>query len=58
MKIDEFRPEYTGKMNYYLSLLDCLDHRDNENRPIGIILCAEKERLQVELICLRSMGNP
>ena len=42
LKIGEFRPEYAGKMNYYLSLLDRLERREDENRSIGIILCAEK----------------
>ena len=41
LKIGEFKPEYAGKMNYYLSLLDRLERREDENRSIGIILCAE-----------------
>ena len=52
MKIGEFRPEYAGKMNYYLSL-----RREDENRSIGIILCAEKDRVEVEL-ALEEMGKP
>lgn len=44
LKIGEFKPEYAGKMNYYLSLLDRLERREGENRSIGIILCAEKDR--------------
>lgn len=42
LKIGPFRPEYAGKMNYYLSLLDRLERGVGENRSIGIILCAEK----------------
>ena len=57
LKIGEFRPEYAGKMNYYLSLLDRLERRDDENRSIGIILCAEKDRVEVEL-ALEDMGKP
>lgn len=57
MKIGEFKPEYAGKMNYYLSLLDRLERREDENRSIGIILCAEKDRVEVEL-ALEEMGKP
>ena len=57
MKIGEFKPEYAGKMNYYLSLLDRLERREDENRSIGIILCAEKDNIEVEL-ALEDMGKP
>ena len=57
LKIGEFKPEYAGKMNYYLSLLDRLERRDDENRSIGIILCAEKDHLEVEL-ALEGMSKP
>ncbi|MGN0209538.1 MAG: PDDEXK nuclease domain-containing protein [Muribaculaceae bacterium] len=57
LKIGEFKPENAGKMNYYLSLLDRLERRDDENRSIGIILCAEKDRVEVEL-ALEDMGKP
>ena len=57
MKIGEFKPEYAGKMNYYLSLLDRLERGEEENRSIGIILCAEKDRVEVEL-ALEDMGKP
>lgn len=57
LKIGEFKPEYAGKMNYYLSLLDRLERQDDENRSIGIILCAEKDKVEVEL-ALEDMGKP
>ena len=57
LKIGAFKPEYAGKMNYYLSLLDRLERREDENRSIGIILCAEKDNLEVEL-ALEEMGKP
>ena len=57
LKIGEFRPEYAGKMNYYLSLIDRLERREDENRSIGIILCAGKDRVEVEL-ALEDMGKP
>lgn len=49
LKIGEFKPEYVGKMNYYLSLLDRLERSEDENRSIGIILCATKDSVEVEL---------
>ncbi len=49
LKIGKFIPEYAGKMNYYLSLLDRIERQENENPSIGIILCAEKDHLEVEL---------
>ena len=57
LKIGAFKPEYAGKMNYYLSLLDRLERGEDENRSIGIILCAEKDRVEVEL-ALEDMGKP
>lgn len=57
LKIGEFVPEYAGKMNYYLSLLDRLEKQPDENPSIGIILCAEKDNVQVEL-ALEDMGKP
>ena len=49
LKIGKFIPEYAGKMNYYLSLLDRLERQEDENPSIGIILCAEKDHVDVEL---------
>lgn len=57
LKIGAFKPEYAGKMNYYLSLLDRLERGQDENRSIGVILCAEKDRVEVEL-ALEDMGKP
>lgn len=49
LKISEFMPEYVSKMNIYLSLLDRLERGKDENPSIGIILCAEKDNVEVEL---------
>lgn len=49
LKIGEFQAEYVGKMNLYLSLLDKIEKGENENPSIGIILCAEKDNVEVEL---------
>ncbi len=57
LKIGEFKPEYVGKMNFYLSLLDKLEKSPDENPSIGIILCAEKDHLEVEL-ALQDVNKP
>ena len=57
LKIGEFKPEYVGKMNFYLSLLDKLEKAPDENPSIGIILCAEKDHLDVEL-ALQDVNKP
>lgn len=49
LKIGAFQAEYVGKMNLYLSLLDRLEKGENENPSIGIILCADKDHLDVEI---------
>lgn len=49
LKISEFMPEYVSKMNLYLSLLDRLERGKDENPSIGIILCAEKDNVEIEL---------
>jgi predicted nuclease of restriction endonuclease-like (RecB) superfamily len=48
IKKGKFKPEYIGKMNYYLSGLDDLVRLPHENSSIGIILCKEKNDKKVE----------
>jgi predicted nuclease of restriction endonuclease-like (RecB) superfamily len=57
LKIGEFKPEYIGKMNFYLGLLDKTEKKKNENPSIGIILCADKDHLDVE-IALQDIHKP
>lgn len=57
LKIGDFKAEYVGKMNLYLSLLDQQEKGENENQSIGIILCADKDHLDVE-IALRDINKP
>ncbi len=57
LKIGSFKPEYVGKMNFYLGLLDKLEKQSEENSSIGIILCADKDHLDVE-IALQDVGKP
>lgn len=57
LKIGAFKPEYVGKMNFYLGLLDRLEKQPDENPSIGIILCADKDHLDVE-IALQDINKP
>jgi predicted nuclease of restriction endonuclease-like (RecB) superfamily len=57
LKIGSFKAEYVGKMNLYLSLLDRFEKGENENQSIGIILCADKDHLDVE-IALQDINKP
>ena len=57
LKIGSFKAEYVGKINLYLSLLDKLEKGENENQSIGIILCADKDHLDVE-IALQDINKP
>jgi predicted nuclease of restriction endonuclease-like (RecB) superfamily len=57
LKIGSFKAEYVGKMNLYLSLLDKLEKGENENQSLGIILCADKDHLDVE-IALQDINKP
>ncbi|AIL66144.1 hypothetical protein NOVO_09175 (plasmid) [Rickettsiales bacterium Ac37b] len=57
LKRKEFKPEYLGKMQFYLSALDDLVRLDDENPSIGIIVCEEKSRTMVEYT-LRDVNKP
>ena len=48
LKVGEFLPEFVGKMQFYLTTLDRQVRQEDENPPIGIILCKEKSRTIVE----------
>ncbi len=48
LKIEKFRPESVGKMQFYLTALDRQVRQEDENPSIGIILCKEKNRTIVE----------
>jgi len=56
LKIDQFQPEYLGKMNFYLEALDRDHKKPNENPSIGVILCAGKEDEVVEFAMSRSLS--
>jgi predicted nuclease of restriction endonuclease-like (RecB) superfamily len=57
LKIGPFEPEFTGKMDFYLNLLNEKERAPDDQPSIGIILCAEKDNLEVEF-ALKTKGNP
>jgi len=57
LKTGAFKPEYAGKMDFYLELLNDTEKAEDDNPSIGIILCAEKDKLEVE-VSLRTKTNP
>lgn len=48
LKIGEFKPEFVGQLQFYLTALDKQVKVDAENSSIGIIICKEKDRIVVE----------
>ena len=48
LKNKDFEPEFAGKLNFYLTLIDKSLKRPNENPTIGILLCRGKDNLEVE----------
>ena len=57
LKMEAFKPEFAGKMNFYLSAVDDqLRHRDDQP-SIGLLLCKERNRLIVEY-ALRDVKKP
>jgi predicted nuclease of restriction endonuclease-like (RecB) superfamily len=52
LKIGKFEAKHKGQMELYLGWLDRYERQEGENAPIGLILCAEKSREQIELLPL------
>jgi predicted nuclease of restriction endonuclease-like (RecB) superfamily len=57
LKTGKFKPEYAGKLNFYLSAVDELLKMEQDNATIGIILCKEKNKLIAEY-SLKDMTKP
>lgn len=57
LKIGAFEPEHAGKMDFYLNLLNDRERAPDDQASIGIILCAEKDDVEVEY-ALKSKVNP
>jgi len=57
LKDKDFKPEYAGKMNFYLSAVDDLLKHSNDNPSIGLILCKTKDQVLAEY-ALRDVTKP
>src|SRR3982074_1465377 len=54
LKGDEFKPEYLGKLEFYLEALDRDVRKSHENPSIGVLLCASKDNEVVEYALSRA----
>jgi len=57
LKVEAFKPEFAGKMNFYLNAVDDLLRHADDQPPIGLILCKERNHVTVEF-SLRGMDQP
>ena len=57
LKNTKFMPEYTGKLNFYLSAVDTLVKDETDNATIGILLCKDKNNIEAEF-ALRDINKP
>jgi predicted nuclease of restriction endonuclease-like (RecB) superfamily len=57
LKVGAFEPEHAGKMDFYLNLLNDKERAPEDNPSIGIILCAQKDDVEVEY-ALKTKQNP
>ncbi len=57
LKTGDFKPEYAGKLNFYLSAIDGELKKDTDNPTIGLLLCKSKNNLIAEY-SLRDMNKP
>lgn len=57
LKTTEFKPEYAGKLNFYLSAVDKYIKDENDNPTFGILLCKDKKKVTAEL-ALKDINKP
>jgi|AntRauTorckE5430_2_1112549.scaffolds.fasta_scaffold01678_3 predicted nuclease of restriction endonuclease-like (RecB) superfamily len=57
LKTDVFKPEYAGKLNFYLSAVDDLVRQEEDKPTIGLLLCKNKNNIVVEY-ALRDVNKP
>jgi predicted nuclease of restriction endonuclease-like (RecB) superfamily len=48
LKVEAFKPEFAGKMNFYLAAVDTQLEHAGDNPPIGLMLCKEHNKIIVE----------
>lgn len=57
LKTGEFKPEYAGQLNFYLSAVDVQLKKETDNSTIGLLLCKSKNNLVAEY-SLKDMSKP
>jgi len=57
LKTGKFKPEYAGKLNFYLSAVDDILKHETDNPSIGILLCKERKKLTAEY-ALKDINKP
>ena len=57
LKTGEFKPEYAGKLNFYLSAVDKYVKSEKDNPTFGILLCKDKRKVTAEL-SLKDVNKP
>ncbi len=57
LKTGDFKPEYAGQLNFYLSAVDGILKKDTDNPSIGLLLCKSKNNLVAEY-SLKDMSKP
>ena len=57
LKADEFRPEYAGKLNFYLNVVNAQLRHPQDQRSIGILLCKTPNKVVVEY-SLQNISSP
>ena len=57
LKTGKFKPEYTGKLNFYISAVDGILKGKDDNPTIGLLICKEKNKTVVEYV-LRDISKP
>jgi len=57
LKVGPFKPDYAGKMNFYLNIVDDKLKHESDNPSIGLILCQDKKKILAEY-ALRGMQKP
>ena len=57
LKSGNYKPEFAGKMNFYLNLLNEHVKESDENPSVGIILCADRDHIEVDY-SLKGVQSP
>jgi hypothetical protein len=57
LKIEDFKPEFAGKMGFYLTAVDELERQPGDEPSIGLVLCPGRSRTVTEW-ALRSIDTP